>query len=185
MDLRILGDVLQDDSTIYRGVDRRTPYFVSHYSEDAPVNQAFFWYCDEGGELGSVHDLQKAKALVELYSQLIPAQRFEVIEVILNNRSILLNSNMLGFDLVAGRYSLLSWGLKFRNKPSIPAQVESLVYLIEDFFQPKLNKYGLFTTYEIASYCLQCMLATQNLYPNLWENEQTTFQIAGLAQVLL
>jgi hypothetical protein len=108
MKLRILRSVSALDSNIYRGTDRITPYYVDGLPDDHPVNQAFFWYCDEGGELGVVHDLARARNLVELYRALETSQYFEIIQLVDWSEGDLDLEKLLGYDLSAGyNYSLL------------------------------------------------------------------------------
>ena len=191
MKLRILEDVTKNKNSMYRGTDRTAPFYNDKLDENHKVNQAFLWYCAEGGEFGIVSDLTKAEDLVNLYYQLTPPQYFEVVELTEKNQPPVTKGVFLGFDLSAGfNYSLLSWKLEFDQY--IPAglpendlffTLKPLLYLIKDFFQPKLNENGLFNDYDTAAFCLECMMTLQKLRPGLWENEDIEFEIVGLWKV--
>jgi hypothetical protein len=192
MDILILGFGTPKASPAYRGTDRVIPHHVDSLGEEHPVNQAFRWYCEEGGEFGLVHDLARARELVRAYKKLQPSQHFEMIEVS-SQRHYQPTGMFLGFDLSAGyNSSLLSWGLDLSNvKPSEPIidekyiLIQPLVRLIQEFFQKRLNSNGLFDDYEDASFCLSCMMALQRIYPDLWENEEVTFEIVGLWRLVV
>jgi hypothetical protein len=156
------------------------------------VNQAFFWYCEEGGESGIVHDLVKAKGLVEAYSQLRPPQYFEIVEVTDNEHPPSGKGEFLGFDLSAGyRSSLLSWGLEVdRALPTdlpendLVETLQPLLSLVRQYFQPQLNSNGLFDNFHAAKFCLACMEALQTIRPGLWENEDVRFEVVSLWRIL-
>ncbi len=187
MDILILGFGTPKASPAYRGTCRATPHHVDSLGEDHPVNQAFLWYCEEGGEFGLVHDLAKARELVREYKKLQTPHHFEIIEVS-SQRHYQSTRTFLGFDLSAGyNYSLLYWGLDLGNvKPSEPIAdekyvlIQPLLRLTQEFFQKRLNSNGMFDNYEDASFCLSCMMALQRIYPGLWENEKVTFEVVGL-----
>ncbi len=187
MDILILGFGTPRVSQTYRGTDRVTPYYVDSLSEDHQVNQCFLWYCEEGGELGVVHNFTRAKELVLAYHELRPPQHFEIVEVA-KNGDHQSSGEFLGFDLSAGyNDSLLSWGLEIGNARSSDSirddrylLIQPLLHLIQEFFQKKLNSNGLFDNYEDASFCLDCMMALQGVYPSLWENEDVKFEVVGL-----
>ena len=62
--IRILGKNYPRNAPNYRGTDRVLPYHCDELPDEHEANKAFFWFIEEGGELGVVHDLSKAKWLV-------------------------------------------------------------------------------------------------------------------------
>ena len=190
MKLLILGSPTTIEAPAYRGTERTTPFYHEELEEEHEVNQAFFWYCSEGGEEGLVYDLVKAKELVRAYRQLDPPQYFEVVTV--NTRLTPPNegvqSQFLGFDLSAGyRYSLLSWGLEIDRQPlpDLPEDdpyrtLQPLLRLVKSFFQKQLNSNGLFSDFHTANFCLECMMALQKIRPGIWENEDVEFEVVDL-----
>jgi hypothetical protein len=191
MDLLILKETTRDYTSVYRGTDRPTIYYQSTSDENHEVNRAFLWYCREGGQLGVVHDLAKAREVVEACRRLDPPQYFEVIEVTTENRPPTIGGSFLGFDLSSGyHYSLLSWGLEI-DRPSLENTpeddplwiIQPLLHLIKKHFQPQLNSNGLFDEYDTARLCLDCMMALQSIRPGLWENEEVKFEVVGLWRV--
>lgn len=187
MDLLILGPPTRAVSPRYCGTYRTVPHYVAGISEDHPANQAFFWYCSIYPS-STIRDLSKAQALVEAYCRLQSPQRFEIVEVTTGNRPPVARGRLLGFDLSASyHFSLLSWGLHLDPGPlDNPAPedrlhvLKPLFRLIEAHFRPQLNTSGLFNDYETASLCLDCMMALQQIRPNLWENEAVMFEVVGL-----
>jgi hypothetical protein len=191
MNFRILGGITKGQPQNYRGQSRTTPYYCEEMPHSNKVNQLFFWYCDEGGEDGTVHDLKKATELVEAYAKLDPPQFFEIVEITKNGEPAKTKSEFLGFDLSSGGYSLLGWGLDFVFiKPhdvindEILDLILPLLQLVQKHFQPELNKYGLFSEYKIAKFCLDCMISLQQIRPGLWENEDVKFEVIGVWEVL-
>lgn len=192
MNFRILGQTTKGQPINYRGESRATPYYCEELGNSHRVNQLFFWYCDEGGEDGIVHNLKKALELVTAYAQLDPPQIFEIIEITKNSNQATTKSEFLGFDLSSGGYSLLGWGLNFvfvqphdiSNDAKL-VMILPLLQLIHNHFQPKLNVNALFNDYEAAKFCLDCMMALQQIRPGLWENEEINFEVIGVWKVLL
>ncbi len=191
MDLIIRGRAQYSSSPSYRGTYRSTPHYVDNAGPEHEVNQLFRWYCDEGGDLGVVHELEKARKLVAAYSRLDPPQHLEIIEVTTDSREPEVGGEFLGYDLSAGfNYSLLSWGLEIDREPpaelsrkDAPWVLQPLLRLTKRYFQPQLNTNGLFEDYNTAQFCLDCMMALQKLRPGLWENEQVVFEIVGVWKV--
>jgi hypothetical protein len=192
VDLLILGRTTPTEDPAYRGVDRDSPYYVDRLPDDHPVNQAFRRYMHEINTLGIVHDLAAARELVRTYSALSPPQRFEIIAVQVGDCAETGISDFLGFDLAAGFHiSLLSRRLEvIDDAPSREASPEAdpiqpMLRVLRDFFQPHLNKQGLFDDYGTAALCLSYMMALQRFRPNLWEGEGTVFEVVGLRRIPL
>ncbi len=191
MNLLILELEMTTQDRAYRGTYRASPSYCEELDADHEANQAFFWYCYEGDDPDIVHDLTKARELVAIYRRLDPPQRFEIVEVVVGNGSPTLDGQFLGFDVSADYYySLLSWGLEIAKElsPDLvdePARqiLDPLLKLTQAFFQPQLNMNGLFDDYETARFCLECMLALQEIQPGLWENEEVAFEVVGLWKV--
>jgi hypothetical protein len=189
MDLLILQVRTPIDSPVYRGTDRATPYYCDDLGDEHPVNKAFFWYCSEGGELGLVHDLVRARELVLAYRQLRPSQHYEILAVTKEDVPPI-GGKIVGFDLSAGyKYSLLGWKLEIdRDSHDLPADdeywlIHPILRLIKEFFQPQLNSNGLFDNFAVAKFCLGCMIALQKIRSNLWENDNVRFEVVGLWEI--
>jgi hypothetical protein len=188
MNLRILKCVSPQDHRIYRGTDRMSPYYVDGLYEDHPVNQAFFWYCEEGEELGVVHDLTRARKLVQLYRALDVPQCFEIVQVVDWIDGVRGSGELRGYDLSAGyNYSLLEWHLEIDRDQNSGVDhderlevLQPLLRLVKEHFQPLLNANGLFADGDSAAFCLVCMMALQRMRPNLWENDEVVFDVVGL-----
>jgi hypothetical protein len=190
VDLLILGEAYSGAPN-YRGTGRASPTYCDGLGDDHPANQAFFWMCREGGEELAVHNLAKARALIAAYALGCPDQHFEIVEATYDDPPETQTSQLLGYDLLAGYgYSLLSWGLEIGRKPldDLPGDdllrvLQPPLSLVRESFQPRLNANGLFDDKETAEFCLACMMALQQIRPNLWENETVTFDVVGLWQV--
>ena len=170
----------------YRGTYRAHPTFCESLPKNHEINQLFFWFLEEGGELGLVHDLAKASRYAQLLNEnhLAGHGHFEVVQGANGNSSAEVCGRFLGFDITAGyNNSLLWWRLDFQTEPQVlPEPIHELVELISQSYAPKLNKFQLFSNAETASQCLRAMDALQQLHPNLYEGERLrdTFEVVGL-----
>ena len=168
----------------YRGTERIDPYYVSSLDIEHPVNQAFLRYASRVG-IYDLDDIDELQNVIKLYDQLIPPEHYEFVEITEADESPKICTNLLGFDLVhLFHQSLLSSGMHFSEKHPRTTDLDKLAYpllcLIESFFQPQLNNFGLFTTLHDAEFCLECMMAVQALRPNLWEAEEDRFRVVGI-----
>jgi len=167
----------------YRGTYRSHPTHCGELSDDSEINELFFWFLEEGGELGVVHNSAKAFRFAQLWNSRIAGNsRFEVIEATDSNRPES-GGQFIGVDLSAGyNNSLLSCGLKLCSEVShLAASIGELCGLVSRHFSPELNESGLFQNFEIASFCLRSMIALQDLSPNLFEGgDLREFQCVSL-----
>jgi hypothetical protein len=191
----------------YRGTDRAHPTYCDALPENHEVNKHFFWFLEEGGESGVVHDLTKAWRYAELLNSHLTAfspafTHFEIVEVCDGGESSQGQSQFLGFDLSAGyNNSLLSWGLDTKAKAALsvaqtedasrvrifPGPILELYNLLHRFYAPQLNQNGLFQTSEVASQCLRSMDALQQQAPNLYEGNdiRANYNVVGVYLVPL
>lgn len=186
--LLILGENLPGTDPRYRGTYRAHPYHCDALPDSHPANRLFFWFVQEGGELGIVHSLENARQLVRAYGRLDPPQNFDLVEVVQRGETPCVGTQWIGIDLSSDfNYSLLSWGL--RGEEYVPSEwqppesykrVLPLVRLVEYYFRPRLNHNGLFDSEEEAAFCLDCMTSLQNCCPNLWEHEDMAFECVWL-----
>jgi hypothetical protein len=156
---------------VYRGTERSHPSHCDSLPDEHEINKLFFWFLKEGGELGVVRDLHKAKRFCELWNaRLSKKDCFEVIEVTDEGQKPEGDGEFLGFDLSSGHNnSLLRWGL--RQLPAmnqLSAPIRERAEAISRQYAPQLNAQGLFQAVEVASLCLRSMAALQILSPNLF-----------------
>jgi hypothetical protein len=144
----------------------------------------FFWFLEEGGELGMVRNLDKALRFAELWNaRLKPEDRFEVVEVVDRLAPSESIGQFIGFDLCSGyNNSLLSSGLTLGvGITHLAEPVRNIVDLLSRHYAPQLNGQGLFQDVELASLCLRDMIALQSLSPALYEGgDLTEFRPVGL-----
>ena len=69
----------------YRGTCRACPFHFDDLPEEHEANALFYWFLEEGGELGVVHDERKARRLSDLSNQYGQGKSYEVIEVVDGN----------------------------------------------------------------------------------------------------
>jgi hypothetical protein len=166
----------------YRGTDRKRPFFDA-LPEDPEINQLFDWYL-EGPESGFINDLAKARRFAELCNQHFRGKHFEVIEVTDGKTTPIDGTQLLGFDISfgGGGSSLIFENLLPGPAPSLPEEpILLLSDLIRCCFCPKLNEFGLFSTFQDASHCRRAMIALQSFHPNLYEGgELEVFKVAGI-----
>jgi hypothetical protein len=86
MKLFILGDAVTPPYN-YQGVDRFHPGYIASVEDKHPANRAFYWSTSKFDD-GYLHDLDKAKSIVDLYARLEPPQFFEVVQIIHDDESI-------------------------------------------------------------------------------------------------
>ena len=158
---------------LYRGTSRVHPSHCDQLLDSHEINQLFFWFLEEGGELGVVRNVDKALRFAELWNAHLKERRarFEVVEVTDENTRCESNGTFIGYDLSAGyNNSLLRSGLKsIAGANRVAEPIEALFDLINRHYAPQLNGQGLFQTWEVASVCLRAMTALQDLSPNLFE----------------
>jgi hypothetical protein len=175
MNLLILNgprDPRPGNNPLYRGTYRSHPTYCDEVPDSHEINKLFFWFLEEGGELGVVQDISKALRFAELWNARLPEQaRFEVVEVTDQNIHPEDSGRFIGFDLSVGyNNSLLPAGLKqFPAANRLAEPVRELCDLMSRHYAPQLNSQGLFPTLGVASLCLRSMTALQDLSPDLFE----------------
>ncbi len=184
----ILGTNVIDGYDHYKGTYRTSPYYVEKLPEDSEINQLFLFYIGSDDELEIISDIDKAKKIVALYKDLSPPQIFEVVRVLEVDETPPGSEEFLGHDISCGYYrSLLSWGLDIENEGEeedrLLKQILPLISLVEKHFKPLLNKNCLFDDSETAKFCLECLMALQDIVPGIFENEEMIFEVIGLSKV--
>src|SRR5690606_6024399 len=188
----ILGKTFPGQQKNFRGTGRSRPRYQEALDKTHPANESFLWYSREMHEMGEdalVYDLEKARLLVTRYRQLSPPQFFEIIELTFEDTPPGVSEELLGYDVSDSYNSLLELHLSSPALENPEQQDEGfrrivpLLELLKRYFQPLLNENGLFETYEIANFCLDCMMALQTLRPGLYEDETHEFFVIGLWRV--
>jgi hypothetical protein len=175
MNLLILDgprDPRPGNNPLYRGTYRAHPSHCDELPDDHEINKLFFWFLEEGGELGVVRDVTKALRFADLWNaRLDEKNRFEVVEVTDGEARSRSGGMFIGFDLSAGyNNSLLSSGLRqFFCVNELREPVRELWDLVTRHYAPQLNGQGLFQTLEVATLGFRAMTALQDLSPNLFE----------------
>jgi hypothetical protein len=170
----------------YRGTYRAHPTYLNSAGDEDEVNQLFFWFLEEGGELGLVHDPVKAlKYAALLNERLGGTSRFEVVEATKGDAVPQAGVEFLGFDLSAGCNNSLLWWWGPEApmaRGALPEAIHELGNLIHRCYGPRRNEHGLFQELQIATECLRSMDALQQLSPNLYEGEslQSNFEEIAL-----
>ena len=170
---------------LYRGTYRSHPSHCDEVSDDDEINRLFFWFLEEGGQLGVVRDLARAQRFAELWNaRLKDSERFGVVEVAdAEPGQASCGGTFMGFDLSSGyNNSLLAEGLRqSMGTQRLPEPFRELWDLTSRHYAPQLNATGLFQTFEVATMCLRSMTELQDLSPNLFEGEDLRhFQVVRL-----
>jgi len=132
-----------------------------------------------------VHDLAKASRYCELYNQHFSDRHFEVVEVVADGEiNPTVDGRFLGFDISSGHNaSMLWWGLTTPPDlgSKVPKEIAILVDLTNRLFAPRLNRDGLFGSFEDASLCRAAKIALQSFCPGLFEGGSLEpFEIVGV-----
>ena len=159
-------DPSRHPNPIYRGTYRMHPRHFDNLPDEHEANVLFAWFIEEGGELGVVHDKEKARKLRDLCNSYGAERNYEVVEACEGGQLPSHGGELLGYDLSQGlNNSLLWWGLKAKDTmPSDPVFV--LASVVYAHFSQQLNRYGLFSEISAATECRQALIALQALRPN-------------------
>jgi hypothetical protein len=156
----------------YRGTYRSHPTYIDHFSADHPVNVYFSWFLREGGELGIVRDLSRAKEYVKILNSIGSDRNcFEVVQALELGETQMVPGDALGYDLsCAFNNSLLHYELQYnlRDHRLSRYEAEALDSLSKDF-APYLNRNGLFERADLASQCLESIRALKERNQDLFE----------------
>ena len=169
----------------YRGTFRSSPGYFGDLSNDHEANELFLWFIEEGGELGVVHDEQKAGKLRDFCNSHGSGGAFELVEVAEGEMAPVLAGEFLGFDLSQGFNNSLLWSGLDRQIPGDPElPVRVLANTVFRCFSKGLNGNGLFSSAETASQCRASLMALQALEPNLLEGDGLEkFVVVGVFSV--
>lgn len=189
MDILILE---YNSKLLYRGTERPCPYHCDELAEEHSANKAFFWYLEEGGELGIVHNINKTLDLISLYAKRNPPCFLEAIEVKTQNKAPESKGIFLGFDISCGFGNSLLYDnvllfekgvLLTKDLPyyETAETIEPLLKLTGKYFAPSINQYGLLDNYEIASFCLKCLNSIRKVCPGLLE--YGNYEVVGLNKI--
>jgi len=167
----------------YRGVDRPGPPPPEDSDRETPAARAFAWFIQEVDQHGSIRDLEQARRLVAAYGALTPPVPLQVIEV----TSVMETPGdgvVLGYDIAAGAFSLLSWGLDLGRPTRVPLAPDDLDYPLQPLlrvvgvhYRESLNAVVLFDHPDVALECLETLMAAQRIHPGLWEDESEMFGV--------
>jgi hypothetical protein len=168
----------------YRGTYRESIPYGDGMPDDSEYNILFRWYVDAEAS-GDVTDGAKAQRLLTILHRDFGRREFELVEATRLLEEPRIGGEFLGYDLShALSYSLLSWGLDFSTvdkEGTLPVAVSDLLGLLGSHFRPLLNKNGLFSDKKMAEFCLRSMIALQQLFPGLWENEESSnFEVVAI-----
>jgi hypothetical protein len=155
----------------YRGTFRMHPSHFDEVSEQHEANQLFYWFLNEGEEIGVVSNIGKAARLRDL-SNTSAKKTFELVEVLHEGERSDSNGHSLGFDISLGyNHSLLWKGLNFTSNLESSQPSRLLAKSVYKDFSSELNANGLFPNSEIASSFHGKAVEIQELEPNFFESD--------------
>jgi len=169
----------------YYGTDRAGPPHleVEHASRAVEL---WDWYVNLAydGRFLNETGLDKAKELVSEYRQL--GIMLQLVESAPTEEALQLG-HFIGYDIAFRGYTLspLSWGLAFGEMPSGSRwkPIGPVLQLIQRYFQPKLNEYGLLSDRAIAQFLYDVLLAVDRYCPGYLESDLDQFEIVALGIV--
>jgi hypothetical protein len=132
----------------YRGVYTAGPSYHAGLEADHPLNRAFIRYAEQGAE---IRDLDTALANARAFT--VAGEPFDVLSA-QPAPTEPAPSTRIGFDIAQNEnYSLLSWNLHWGGTVPLPPPPERDVFrLLEAYFRPRLNDYGLFDRWTDARF---------------------------------
>jgi hypothetical protein len=196
VDLLILKKSLsadRDAAAGYRGTERTHPMHFRNLPDTHVANQLFFWFLEEGGERGVVHDLKRAKKLVELLNLFGESVFFEIVQVGTERAATPGKGGFLGFDVSAGFNNSIIRRFVLREPGDPVAKTASaddlalceLSTLHRRFFTQKLNDHRLFQHYEDADFCLRAARALNTLRPGWIEStDLMEYAVTSVSKVI-
>lgn len=153
----------------YRGTYRCGPRHQDDAPEDAPINRAWRLYIDHDMQLPRRDLALRVADEMERHGLNYDVVRIDVVDGEPGRKL----TGQLGFDVtVVGWYSFLSWGLTWDEEQFPPAPEGPLLRLVGAYFQPLLNKNGLFDRWSDARFFADVVLAMSALSPGPWESEE-------------
>jgi hypothetical protein len=165
MSYQLLGAPPPGSPPHYRGVYRCGPVYLDALPVNAAANLAWRRYVSELGE-----KVPTEATAVELADALAAAgQSFDIVhlDVCTDVPASMELESLLGFDVtMRGWFSLLSWGLHWEQETP---PLGPLLKLIEAYFRPRLNEFGLFANWLDARRFLEVAQALAALSPGVWE----------------
>lgn len=162
---QLLNDPKEYAGTAYKGTYRNGPTYTEFLPLADPLNQMFLKYVDNESRFIDIDDALK---LAFLYKQV--GKEFDVLGVdTADFKPTYKPGNFIGFDVsIAGWWSMLSWGLDWKD---ISLPISPILSLIELHFHSKLNEYGLFTQWEDAYFFVEIVKSVSVLAPGTFESE--------------
>lgn len=177
---RLAGLPVGEALPSYRGVDRPPPPPVP---DIGGAGVSFSWYAKEVDQSGGIRDVARATELIDAYGNLNPPIQLQLLEVTAPGEAHS-DGQMLGYDLVAGSYSLLSWGLDLGREPKSPLSAADLYHPLRPLlkaagqhYKGLLNSAILFSDDHVASECLGALMAAQSIRPGLWGHASDEFEV--------
>lgn len=168
----------------YRGTYRLSPAYRNDLSGNHPANAAVLDAARAGNGI-YIEDYKTARNLLRVFSTLEPAEKYELVEAVRTDQSVLAGSELLGFDLAAGfHYSALCYGGDFRVLLGCaPRETSALARLATDYFQARLNTDGLFGESDLANWCLDCLTGINELSQGALWHAEVSIEVIGLYAV--
>jgi hypothetical protein len=167
----------------YLGTHRVSPNYIEH-PDASGTNKLWNWYIHSQSEDGtySISDINKAKELISEYRRW--GMEFQIIETASTSDELRLGY-FIGYDLsYKSGYSLLSWGLTYHNrrlKDSKKDILRPITLLVEKYFIPRLNEYGLFIDLETITFLHNVIQAIQKFQPNAFEADSIIGEFKPIA----
>jgi hypothetical protein len=155
----------------YRGTYRGGPRHQDDAPEDAPINRAWRLYIEHDAQLPRRDLALQVADEMERHGLSYDVVRIDVLDAEPGRK----RPGQLGFDVtVVGWYSFLSWGLTWNGETKLPPAPEGpLLRLVGAYFQPLLNKNGLFERWRDARFFADVLLAMSAGFPGTWESEDS------------
>lgn len=162
MEYRLLGHPIVGEVPHYRGTYRCEPMVLANYPLDHPVNSAAIRYMELAPDGLNRHTALELASVLARYDMLYDVVTIETTGDIDSQR------NTLGFDVSVGsHYSLLCNGLRWAGQTEAP----SLIRVIYNYFEEKLNKHSLFEHWDKAELFRQVVIDSSPCYPGFFESD--------------
>ena len=159
--------LLKPIDAAYRGVHRLEPSYNELEAEDSRYNLAWLHLCKTFGDIKSIDKACKFADIFNRGNAISEVVGFEVVTA-----ECMIKPS--GYDVASNKWhSMLADQIRWSDNQKLNKPLGSLLRLIEEYFSPLLNEYGLFSKYAEAEHFKDVIDSIEAVCPGTWETPGT------------